>query len=88
VLGDKQRVEAALFDRTGHGSRRDPFIGHERRDAKLHTFIEPYPEANEVCFNPSMGYSWVDHRVCGPLLPIGPCVFRRLYALDKPFFSL
>ncbi len=44
VLGDKQRVEAALFDRSGQGSRRDPFISHERRDAEFHAFIEPYRE--------------------------------------------
>ena len=48
VLSDKQRVEAALFDRSGQGSRRDPFVGHERRDAELHAFIEPYLEDRAV----------------------------------------
>ena len=52
VLGDKQRVEAALFDRCGQGSRRDSFVGHERRDTELHAFIEPYPEASEVIHSP------------------------------------
>ena len=47
VLGDKQRVEAALFGRSGQGSRRDPFISHERRDAELHAFIEPYEPYRE-----------------------------------------
>lgn len=30
VLGDEQRVEATLFDRSGQGSWRDSFVGHER----------------------------------------------------------
>ena len=47
VLGDKQSVEAALFDRSGQGSRRDPFISHECRDAELHAFIEPYESYRE-----------------------------------------
>jgi hypothetical protein len=55
MLGDKQRVEAALFDRTGKGSRRDSFVGYERRDTEFHTFIEPYPEAREVSSGPCGG---------------------------------
>ena len=57
VLSDKQRVEATLFDRSGQGSWRDSFVGHERRDAELHTFIEPYLEASEV----STGLARVTH---------------------------
>jgi hypothetical protein len=44
VLGDKQRVEAALFYRCGQGAWRDSFVGDERRNTELHPFIEPYQE--------------------------------------------
>jgi hypothetical protein len=40
MLGDEQRVEAALFDRFGQGSWRDALVGHECRNAEPHVFIE------------------------------------------------
>ena len=43
-FGDEQRVEAAPFDSSGQGSRRDSFVGYKRRDAELHVFIEPCRE--------------------------------------------
>jgi hypothetical protein len=39
VLGDEQRVEAALFDRSGQSPRRDSLVGYERRDAELYSFM-------------------------------------------------
>ena len=68
VLGDKQRVEATLFDRSGQGSRRYPFISHERRDTELHAFIEPYEPYREdkadtrflVCFQ---SFKVQNHRI-------------------------
>src|SRR5215211_6222323 len=66
VLGNKQRVEAALFDRSGQGSRRDSFVGYERRDTELHAFIEPYPEASTESFSPNRGESLAGEQGCGP----------------------
>jgi hypothetical protein len=44
MLGDKQRVEAALFDRSGQCYWRDSFAGAERRNTEFYTFIGSYRE--------------------------------------------